>query len=69
MSGYIEAGYVVVLGALGCYTASLLSRERNARRRIGGGPSLSRRSGSQTTPAEPASAGDERDGGAAEVRR
>jgi hypothetical protein len=34
VSGYIEAGYVVVLGALAAYTASLLSRERRAQRRL-----------------------------------
>ncbi|HUZ21216.1 MAG TPA: hypothetical protein VMU75_11665 [Acidimicrobiales bacterium] len=34
MSGYIEAGYIVTLGALGVYAASLVGRERSARRRL-----------------------------------
>ncbi|HTW99055.1 MAG TPA: hypothetical protein VMD59_09775 [Acidimicrobiales bacterium] len=33
MSGYIEAGYAVVLGSLALYGSSLLLRERSARRR------------------------------------
>ena len=36
MNGYVEAGYVVVLGTLGTYSVTLLARERAARRRIGG---------------------------------
>ncbi len=35
MSPYIEAGYAVVLATLGVYAASLASRERSARRRLG----------------------------------
>ncbi len=38
MSGYIEAGYVVVLGGLAAYGSSLLLRERAARRRGGALP-------------------------------
>ena len=34
MSGYIEAGYVIVLGSLAVYASSLLTRERAARRRV-----------------------------------
>ncbi len=34
MNGYVEAGYVVILGTLGTYSISLLGRERAARRRI-----------------------------------
>ncbi|MGO8876736.1 MAG: hypothetical protein ACLQNG_13345 [Acidimicrobiales bacterium] len=33
MSGYIEAGYVIVFGSLGTYALSLVTRERAARRR------------------------------------
>lgn len=33
MSGYIEAGYSIVLGGLGIYGVTLLARERAARRR------------------------------------
>ncbi|MGA3215480.1 MAG: hypothetical protein ABSD97_07305 [Acidimicrobiales bacterium] len=36
MNGYVEAGYVVVLGTLGSYGGALLLRERAARRRAGG---------------------------------
>jgi len=35
MSGYVEAGYVVVLGTLGTYGITLMVRERAARRRVG----------------------------------
>ncbi|MGA2528717.1 MAG: hypothetical protein ABSG36_06080 [Acidimicrobiales bacterium] len=35
MNGYVEAGYVVVLGTLGTYGFSLIIRERAARRRVG----------------------------------
>jgi hypothetical protein len=35
MSGYVEAGYVVVLGTLGIYGVALAARERAARRRLG----------------------------------
>ena len=36
MNGYVEAGYVVILGTLGTYSVSLVARERAARRRAGG---------------------------------
>jgi hypothetical protein len=35
MNGYVEAGYLVVLGTLGTYGATLVARERAARRRVG----------------------------------
>jgi hypothetical protein len=35
MNGYVEAGYVVVLGTLGTYGVTLLARERAVRRRVG----------------------------------
>jgi hypothetical protein len=35
MNGYVEAGYVVVLGTLGTYGVALAARERVARRRLG----------------------------------
>lgn len=34
MSGYVEAGYVVCLGTLGCYAVSLVVRERASRQRL-----------------------------------
>lgn len=34
MSGYVEAGYLVVLGSLGAYAVSLVQRERAARNRL-----------------------------------
>jgi hypothetical protein len=34
MNGYVEAGYVVILGSLGTYAATLVGRERAARRRV-----------------------------------
>ena len=34
MSGYVEAGYVVVLSTLSVYAVSLLARERVARKRL-----------------------------------
>jgi len=34
MSGYVEVGYVVVLGSIAGYALSLVSRERAARRRL-----------------------------------
>ncbi|MDA8038207.1 MAG: hypothetical protein M0Z69_03415 [Actinomycetota bacterium] len=34
MSGYVEAGYSVVLVALGGYSISVVVRERAARRRL-----------------------------------
>ena len=33
MSGYIDAGYAVVLGSLTLYGSTLLARERSVRRR------------------------------------
>jgi hypothetical protein len=36
MSGYIEAGYAVVLGSLALYGTTLLVREHSVRRRSGG---------------------------------
>lgn len=36
MSGYVEAGYAVVLATLAAYSASVLAREKSARRRLGG---------------------------------
>ena len=30
MNGYVEAGYVVVLGTLGTYGVTLVARERSA---------------------------------------
>jgi hypothetical protein len=36
MSGYIEAGYAIVLGSLALYGTTLLARERSARRRSDG---------------------------------
>jgi hypothetical protein len=35
VSGYIDAGYAIVLGSLGLYGVSLVARERAARRRAG----------------------------------
>ena len=35
MNGYVEAGYVVVLGTLSAYSATLVVRERAARMRLG----------------------------------
>ncbi|MGO9963677.1 MAG: hypothetical protein ACLPUG_09660 [Acidimicrobiales bacterium] len=35
MNGYVEAGYVVVLGTLSVYGVTLVTRERAARRRVG----------------------------------
>jgi uncharacterized membrane protein len=35
VSGYVEAGYTVILGSLALYGASLVARERAARRRLG----------------------------------
>ncbi len=40
MSGYIDAGYVIVLGTLGVYGTTLLARERAARRRAGQPPDV-----------------------------
>lgn len=34
MSGYVEAGYTVILFTLGSYSVSLVVRERAARRRL-----------------------------------
>ena len=55
MSGYIEVGYVIVLGSLGSYAASLVTRERTARRRLAPPPD-----GSMTdAPPEPGPSGRE----------
>ncbi|MGA2803671.1 MAG: hypothetical protein ABSF89_04670 [Acidimicrobiales bacterium] len=40
MNGYVEAGYVVVLGTLSIYGATLVTRERAARRRVGAATSV-----------------------------
>jgi hypothetical protein len=56
VNGYIESGYIVTLGALGVYAASLVGRERSARRRLPAPPARG------TAPAEApedAPAGDE----------
>jgi len=42
MNGYVEAGYVVVLGTLGTYGVTLVARERSARRRVGAGSNKAR---------------------------
>jgi hypothetical protein len=43
VNGYVEAGYVVGLGTLAAYAASLVVRERAARRRVGAGtPTVTR---------------------------
>jgi hypothetical protein len=34
VSGYVEAGYVIGLGTLALYGASIVGRERAARRRL-----------------------------------
>ena len=36
MNGYVETGYVVILASLGTYATALVSRERAAKRRLGG---------------------------------
>ena len=36
MNGYVEAGYIVVLGTLGTYGFTLAVRERATRRRVEG---------------------------------
>lgn len=33
ISGYVEAGYAIVLGSLAAYSVSLVTRERASRRR------------------------------------
>jgi hypothetical protein len=53
MNGYVEAGYVVILGTLGGYSVSLVARERAARRRVGGKPAADRVAG-RDAPATPA---------------
>ncbi len=35
MSGYVEAGYVIVLGSISAYAVSLVAREKAAQRRLG----------------------------------
>jgi hypothetical protein len=42
MNGYVEAGYVVVLGTLSVYGVTLITRERAARRRVGAAPGVVR---------------------------
>jgi hypothetical protein len=37
VNGYVEAGYLIVLGSLGTYGVGLLARERAARRRVEAG--------------------------------
>lgn len=41
MSGYTEAGYVIVLGSLAGYAMSLLIRERASRRQLRAVPTVS----------------------------
>lgn len=48
MSGYVEAGYAVVFGTVAAYAATLVVRERAARRRLRTSPGLA--------PAQPGSA-------------
>jgi len=54
MNGYVEAGYVVILGTLGGYSVSLLARERAARRRVGGKPAAARAAADRVAPPAPA---------------
>ncbi len=59
MNGYVEAGYVVILGTLGGYSVTLVARERAARRRVGGKPAADRAAGAarvagRDAPAPPA---------------
>jgi len=35
VNGYVEAGYIVILGSLSTYAAALTARERAARLRLG----------------------------------
>ena len=56
MNGYVEAGYVVVLGTLGTYGVTLVARERSARRRVGAGSNKARNAAGVGAPA-PAGAG------------
>ena len=58
MNGYVEAGYVVVLGTLGTYGVALLTRERAARRRVGAASSAVAPQVVPTKPRELAQAGD-----------
>ncbi len=51
MNGYVEAGYVVVLGTLGTYGVTLVARERSARRRVGAGSNKARNAARAGTPA------------------
>jgi hypothetical protein len=56
MNGYVEAGYVVVLGTLGTYGVTLVARERSARRRVGAGSNKARNAAGSGTSA-PAGSG------------
>jgi hypothetical protein len=58
MNGYVEAGYIVVLGTLGIYGVALLTRERAARRRVGAASSTVAPQVVPTKPGELAQAGD-----------
>jgi len=51
MNGYVEAGYVVVLGTLGTYGVTLVARERSARRRVGAGSNKARNAAGVGAPA------------------
>jgi hypothetical protein len=51
MNGYVEAGYVVVLGTLGTYGVTLVARERSARRRVGAGSNKARNAAGAGAPA------------------
>ncbi len=51
MNGYVEAGYVVVLGTLGTYGVTLVARERSARRRVGAGSNKVRSAAEAGAPA------------------
>jgi hypothetical protein len=53
MSGYVEAGYSVVLVTLAGYTVSLLCRERAVRRRLARGAGGGETQPVQAPPATP----------------
>jgi hypothetical protein len=68
MNGYVEAGYVVVLGTLGTYGVTLVVRERAARRRVGQAVSSGTATGSSDPPeAGVPAAGSARAGGGEET--
>jgi len=53
MNGYVESGYVVTLVSLGVYGASLVVRQRAARRRLpatGGATDAARPDGPEADP-------------------